>query len=270
MSMATVQPFSHIPGGHLAEWVARAHFAVLPLGSVEWHGPHLPFGTDLILAKAFARRLPDGVTAVLYPAVAYAPCPGKTRGYPGTVAVRPEVAVAYLSDVLAGILTAGFVRVLILNAHDANMAIARAAMEWVSGHFRASLLLVNWWQLVTPEETAAQGLFTGHSGRGHGGPYEASVTWALAPDAVCPDLARDLPPRPALATDRPHVLVESCPTPWDGYAGFVQQASRAKGEALLAQATAHLAALVRAWLASPLPDAPPGSPPPAPNPAPTR
>jgi creatinine amidohydrolase/Fe(II)-dependent formamide hydrolase-like protein len=159
----------------------------------------------------------------------YSACPGKTQGYPGTVVIRPELALGYLSDVLEGILRAGFVRVLLLNAHDANMSIARAAMEWVSGKYRSSLLLVNWWQLVTPAETAAQAMFTGHSGRGHGGPYETAVTWAFAPDAVEIDAAAELTPRPNLETDRPYVLVESCPSPWEGYSGLIRQATREKG-----------------------------------------
>jgi creatinine amidohydrolase len=247
-------PISHIPGAELANWVAKADFAVLPLGAVEWHGPHMPFGTDLILAEGFANRLPGDFTAVLYPPVAYTACPGKTQGYPGTVWIRPEVALGYLCDVLAGILRAGFVRVLLLNAHDANMAMARAAMEWVSGQYRASLLLVNWWQLLTPAET--QSLFTGHSGRGHGGPYEMSATWAFAPDAMAPGAAPPLTPRPDLATDRPYVWVESRPRPWEGYAGLIDQASREKGEAIVAQALPHLASLLRAWVDAPLPDSP--------------
>ena len=159
-------------------------------------------------------------------------------------------------SVLDGILQAGFVRVLLLNAHDANMSIARAAMEWISGKHTASLLLVSWWQMVTPAETDAQRMFERHSGRGHGGPYETAAAWAFAHDAVDLDLAPELPPRPALATDRPYVLVESAPTPWDGYAGYVRQASLEKGEQIVRQARAHLAAVIRAWLDAPPPGAP--------------
>ncbi|MCG0239131.1 MAG: creatininase family protein [Firmicutes bacterium] len=259
--MACIQPVTRIPGVELGDWVQKADFAILPLGAVEWHGPHLPLGTDLILCEGFARAAAEAgeFTAVLYPPVPYAACPGKTRGYPGTVAVRPETALAYLIDVLEGILATGFVRVLLLNAHDGHMSMARAAMEWVSGRHRCSLLLVNWWQLVTPEETAAQGFFAGHSGRGHGGPYEGAVTWAFAPEAVRPGAAREIVPRPALATDRPYVLVESCPSPWEGYAGLIGQMDREKGEWIVRQATGHLGRLIRAWLAAPLPDPPPGA-----------
>ncbi|MDI5942461.1 creatininase family protein, partial [Micromonospora sp. DH15] len=47
-------PVARVPGGELAAVAAAADFAVLPVGAVEWHGPHLPLGTDLILAEGFA------------------------------------------------------------------------------------------------------------------------------------------------------------------------------------------------------------------------
>src|SRR5215203_4592651 len=128
--MAEIIPFTEVRGGLRQEVAARADFAVLPLGAMEWHGPHLPFGTDVILASEFARRLVGEFTAVLFPAVAYSACPGKTSGHPGTIAIRPEIALAYLCDVLQGIVDSGFERVLVVNGHNANMSMARAAMEW--------------------------------------------------------------------------------------------------------------------------------------------
>jgi creatinine amidohydrolase len=255
--MAQLINFAEVRGGLRAETAVQADFAVLPVGAVEWHGPHLPFGTDVILAAEFAARLRGDFTAVLFPAVPYSACPGKTSGHEGTVAIRPEIALAYLCDVLAGIVDAGFQRVLVLNGHDANMSMARAAMEWVSGSRQASFLLVNWFQLLTPAETAHLfGSTAGHSGRGHGGPYESAAVWSFAPESVNTDGVRDLPPRPALASDRMHVLVESYPTPWDGWSGYISEASQAKGDELVDRALDELAGLLGAWLKSPPSDPP--------------
>jgi creatinine amidohydrolase len=250
--------FSELRGGLRAEAADRADFAVLPVGAVEWHGPHLPFGTDVILAAEFAARLRGDFTAVVFPAMPYSACPGKTSGHEGTIAIRPEVALAYLCDVLQGIVEAGFERVLVLNGHDANMSMARAAMEWVSGRVTSSFLLVNWFQLLTPAETAH--LFGGpngdHNGRGHGGPYESAAVWSFAPESVNTDGVDDLPPRPALATDRPHVLVESYPTPWDGWSGYISQASQATGDEIVNGALDRLAGVLASWINSPRTAAP--------------
>jgi len=252
--MAELIRFAEVRGGLRAEVAEQAAFAVLPIGAVEWHGPHLPFGTDVILASEFASRIRGDFTAVLFPAMPYSACPGKTSGHEGTIAIRPEVALAYLCDVLQGIVDSGFERVLVLNGHDANMSMARAAMEWVSGKRRASFLLVNWFQLLSPAETSH--LFTGHNGRGHGGPFEASAVWSFTPESVDTDGVPDLPPRPALDTDRPHVLVESYPSPWDGWSGYVSQANRAKGDELVDGALDRLAEVLHAWIASPRTDPP--------------
>jgi creatinine amidohydrolase len=252
--MAELIQFLELRGALRAETAARADFAVLPIGAVEWHGPHLPFGTDVILASEFAARLRGQFSAVVFPAMPYSACPGKTSGHEGTIAIRPEVALAYLCDVLQGMVESGFERVLILNGHDANMSMARAAMEWVSGKVRASFLLVNWFQLLTQDDTSH--LFEGHNGRGHGGPFESATVWSFAPESVDTDGVPDLPPRAALATDRLHVLVESYPTPWDGWSGYISQASRAKGDEIVDLALDKLTGVLDAWIASPRTDPP--------------
>ncbi|BCL13202.1 creatininase family protein [Micromonospora sagamiensis] len=294
-------PATRIPGGELPAVAAAADFAVLPVGAVEWHGPHLPIGTDLILAEGFAHEsavaaparggaagvpatgsaagVPAGGDAVggpgprgvVFPAVPYAACPGQTRPWPGTVAIRPEIAVGYLADVIEGIVAAGFPRLLIVNGHDANMSTVRAAMEWVSGRRTVSLLLVNWFQLVTPEETAA--LYGPLPARGHGGAYETSGVLGFDPDAVRLGVVDDLPPKPKLPVTHPYVLVESRPDPWQGWSGHISLADETIGRRVRELAGGRLRELVAAWVAAEPPAAPaadplPADPPPA-DPSPT-
>ncbi|WP_225852234.1 creatininase family protein [Micromonospora sp. AMSO12t] len=271
-------PAARIPGGELAAVAEAADFAVLPVGAVEWHGPHLPLGTDLILAEGFAaesaisggdgaaapgdggatpagdRATAAGPRGVLFPAVPYAACPGQTRPWPGTVSIRPEIAVGYLADVIEGIVAAGFPRLLIVNGHDANMSTVRAAMEWVSGRRTASLLLVNWFQLVTPAETAE--LYGPLPARGHGGAYETSGVLGFDPDAVRLDAVADLPPKPKLPVTHPYVLVESRPDPWQGWSGHISLAGEEAGRRVRQLAGTRLREVVAAWVAAP-PPAPP-------------
>ncbi|MEH1026699.1 MULTISPECIES: creatininase family protein [Micromonospora] len=254
-------PVTRVPGHAFAAVVEAADLAVLPVGAVEWHGPHLPLGTDLLLAEGFAGELATGsARAVLFPAAPYAACPGQTRPWPGTVALRPEIAVGYLSDVLAGIVEAGFPRLLVVNGHDANLSTVRAAMEWVSGRHLASLLLANWFQLVSPDETAE--IFGPLPSRGHGGAYESSAVLGFDPAAVHLAAAPDLPPKPKLTTPYPYVLVESRPDPWQGWSGHVSLATESAGREIRQLAGARLREVIEAWLASPLPG-PPGADQPA-------
>ncbi|WP_234359498.1 creatininase family protein [Plantactinospora sp. BC1] len=250
-------PIGRVSGSRLPAVTAAADFAVLPVGAVEWHGPHLPLGTDLILAEGFAAELAGGTRrGVLFPAVPYTACPGQTRPWPGTVAIRPEVAVGYLCDVLEGIVAAGFPRLLVVNGHDANMSTVRAAMEWVSGRRRASLLLVNWFQLVTPAETTE--LYGDRPARGHGGAYETSGVLGFDPASVRLDAVDDLPPRPKLSTGHPYVLVESRPDPWAGWSGHVSMATEPIGRQVRELAGTRLREVVDSWLAA-SPPGPPGA-----------
>lgn len=251
----TLLDIRHVRGARIAGVVAEADFAVLPLGSIEWHGPHLPLGTDTLIAEATVDSLADGPwTAVRYPGITFTSAPGQTRGYPGTIGLRPETTVAYLTEVIEGIVDTGFRRVLLVNSHDANMATVRSAMEWVSGRRTASLLLANWFQLVPPAET--EEIFGAVHARGHGGAFETAGALAAAPDAVDPGSAPDIPPRPRLAVDADHVLVESHPAPWDGWSGHPSLATPEAAAEVAARAAARLGRLVTAWLATPDPEPP--------------
>jgi len=245
-----------LTGVRVVETIAAADFAVLPVGSVEWHGPHLPLGADTLLAEGFAGTLDGDWMAVLYPTIAFTASPGQTRSYPGTIGIRPETMVDYYVQVLEGILQSGFTRILILNAHDANMSTVRSAMEWVSGRTTASLLLANWFQLVPPRETTE--LLGSAQPRGHGGSFETSGVMAFAPDSVDLSAVTDVPPRPKLAVDADHVLVESHPSPWFGWSGNISQANLEVAAELRRRASDRLHTLIAAWLRSPAPE-PPGS-----------
>ncbi|WP_117208141.1 creatininase family protein [Allorhizocola rhizosphaerae] len=237
-------PATRVPGHELDRVAGAADFAVLPVGAVEWHGPHLPLGTDLILADGFASEV-DGFRAVLYPAVAYTAVPGQTRHWPGTIGVRPEVALAYMCDVLEGIVASGFPRVLVVNGHDANMSTVRSAMEWVSGRQRCSLLLANWFQLITPKETTE--IFGELPSRGHGGAYETAAALAFDSEAVHLGAVSDLPPKPKLATAHPYVLVESNPDPWQGWSGHPSLVTPAAAARVRELAAVRLRELLHTW-----------------------
>lgn len=224
-------------------------FAVVPLGSVEYHGPHAPLGTDTILAESFAERMDASLHPLIYPAVPYSACPGKTRHYPGTIPVRPTVFIDYLTDVVEGICRLGIRNIVLLNAHDANMGPARTAAEHVTGTYPdASFLLINWWQMASVEFTQRMGLFQGTAGRGHGGPYEMSAVKAFRPEMVTVqdsdlefDAGHSLSPVP-------YVLVEGTPQGWDGYTGRIRQCSLEAGQIIVEEASRNMNLLIQEWL----------------------
>ncbi|MFL1671480.1 creatininase family protein [Paenibacillus dendritiformis] len=239
-----------VHGRDIEQLTRKTRFAVVPLGSVEYHGPHAPLGTDTILAESFAEQIDASLHPLIYPAVPYSACPGKTRHYSGTIPVRPTVFIDYLTDVVVGICRLGIRNIVLLNAHDANMGPARTAAEHVTGTYPdVSFLLINWWQMASVEFTQRMGLFQGTASRGHGGPYEMSAVKAFRPEMVTvqdSDLEFDAGPP---LSPVPYVLVEGTPQGWDGYTGRIRQCSLEAGQIIVEEASRNMNLLIQEWLA---------------------
>lgn len=226
----------------------QAAFAVVPLGSFEYHGPHSPFGTDIVLADGFANVIAPSLGGVVFPTVPYTACPGKTKKYKGTIPIRPSIIQEYLIDITMGIIEQGIKKIILLNAHDGNMGVSRTVAEYVTGKYTdASFLLVNWWQMVDINAATEIG-FEGTKGRGHGGPYEMSAVKAFRPDLVHVDLMDEEFNEFQPLSSYPYILVEGTPKAWDGYTGLIQQTSYEKGKKIVEKATTNMNELIKNWL----------------------
>ncbi len=250
--------FNRVPGYAVADHIKTARLAILPLGSVEYHGPSGPLGTDSLIAAGLAERLAEDLQASLLPAIHYTHSPAHTTSFPGTLSIRPSTMVAYLTDVLAGLVEQGFDRILVMNGHDGNVGSARLAISQVTQeHPEAAILFVNWWETLPGPLVDSLELFNQpNGGHGHGGPLELSVAAAFAPDGVVPGKGPDLPPPQSLSTGFPYYLEKTQAKDWPGYSGNLSEISPEKGEQLVQIAEDRIAELVENWLANP---AAPGS-----------
>jgi creatinine amidohydrolase len=101
---------------------------VVPLGSTEQHGAHLPFATDTWVGDALAERLCAGFEdAVRCPTIPVG-CSSEHLSFPGTLDVRPDTLVALLGDLLASLRRHGFARVFVFSAHGGNYQALRTAL----------------------------------------------------------------------------------------------------------------------------------------------
>jgi creatinine amidohydrolase len=167
----------------LAAIQARAAVAYLPLGGSSWHGPHLPLGSDTLVAEAVAERCVRRSGGLLLPTLAWplAPAP-----HPASLGLHALTTRALLADALEAMAVGGWRVAVLVAGHytpGADMlliAAARAAIE------RHGLLT-----LATPPLAMVD-----HEMLDHAGLWESSLLLALRPDLV--DLsalgAGDLPP----------------------------------------------------------------------------
>lgn len=211
--------------------------ALLPVGSTEAHGPHLPLSVDVLIAEAVAERTAArleaaGRRAVIFPALSY----GVTAfadGFAGTVHVPAEATQPYLEGVLHGLVRHGFRTVGVLNHHlePAQFAVVHAAAQAVSGATSARVV-------VPDHRKKPHGPRLGEefvSGGSHAGWYETSLMLAVAPHLV--DTAA-LQALPAVLVNLPAAIkaggrtFEECGGP-RAYFGAPGTATAAEGERLL-------------------------------------
>ena len=247
-----------VTGFELDAVVAAHRLAILPLGSVEFHGPHNPLGTDSIIISGIAERVAARTKALLLPTVTFTLCPSQTAHFRGTVSIRPEVMTMYLAEILRNTLRLGCKRIFVLNGHDGNIGPGRGAISEVAHEApESAILLASWWEFLPTELMKKLALFSqSNGGHGHGGPLETSAVAAFRPDLVRLSEAKDLSQPPDLSGGPPYFLQKSIAPDWPGYSGKVSEASAEKGRQLVQISEDGIVKLVENWLSN---DDAPGS-----------
>jgi len=163
-----------------ATWpsITRAPVVLVPLGSTEQHGPHLPFSTDTMIASSVAEQvaadLADGGLAVIVaPALPYG-ASGEHQAFPGTVSIGTEALAVVILELVRSLSTwAG--RIVLVNGHGGNLAALSVSVP----HLIAEGHRVAWAPCATAGRDA------------HAGMAETSLMLHLAPRQV--DLAKAVP-----------------------------------------------------------------------------
>lgn len=238
--------------GKEASRLAQKEFAILPLGSIEYHGPHASLGTDTTLAVGLARRISERFDAIVYPPVTYTFTPVITSAYPGTISISPATMLAYVTEILQEIVRCGILRIVALNAHSENQYFLRLAAETVAAKRPgASVLIVNWWKLIPSMRDGATGepFFSQNDGHGHGGPLEISSAAALSDAGVDPSAAKDIDYESLWWRGAAQIVgAGQAPAGWQGYHGRVSEIDVDKGRELIDVCVARLGELIEGWL----------------------
>lgn len=161
----------------LATLASDEAVVVVPTGAVEQHGPHLPVGTDAMIAEAVAAgaadRAPDAVALPVLQ-FGYSPHHG---GVPGTVTLSSETYLGVITDVLGSLLEAGFEQVVVVNGHGGNRSLLKTAASDVRADTGVSVAVLSYWDLIADEIESERTSATG--GISHGGEMETSLLMHL-------------------------------------------------------------------------------------------
>src|SRR3982074_3120439 len=216
--------------------------AVLPRAATEQHGPHLPIGTDVMIAQAYLARvrqlLADSIPATFLP---LQPVGISTEhiDYPGTLTLSTDVALKTWMALGECVARAGIKKLVMVTSHGGNSA----AMTLVAQDLRAryGLLAVTtaWSRLSAPE-----GLFSAEELRHgiHGGAVETSIMLARFPQLVRSQAIANFRPKTIAMETQYRWLSAHRPAPFawqaqdlhdSGAAGDATKASAENGQILI-------------------------------------
>ncbi|WP_433259357.1 creatininase family protein (plasmid) [Streptosporangium sp. CA-135522] len=229
-----------------------AKVAVLPIGSFEQHGGHLPLTTDTLVASGIAHALAEEYQLLLLPPITIA-CSHEHAGWAGTVSISSRTLAAIINEVAESLERSGIEYLVLVNGHGGNYVLSNVVQE--ANVDRPRMALYPGREDWARARHAAELSSSAHDDM-HAGEIETSILLYL-----CPEQVRNSYKHADHVADRPHLLIHgvSAYTP-NGVIGQPSLATAEKGAAILANLTATFIATLKALQDNPSANGPRKSP----------
>ena len=235
---------------------------IVPIGTLEDHGRHLPIDTDVVLVEAVCRGAAERLPAetVLLPPIVHGYSPHH-MDFPGTITIGWDTFCRYCTDVALSLVRHGFERVLLVNGHGSNQNLVETAARLTMVEEPGSLVAASFYLVSERSARVIEEVRdSDRGGMAHACELETSLYLHLQPEAV--DMSEAVDERGYPATDHAWMDWSDGPLklmPWwssfseSGVQGDATRATAAKGRALFEAATEEIAAYVRELRGLPLP-----------------
>lgn len=161
----------------IERFIKKKALIILPIGTIEEHGLHLPLNTDILIAEQIAKKVADTIgdkiPTLVMPGVWSGYSIKKMTKWPGVIRVRSEILIEVIYDILTSLVEMGFKRLLCINGHGQNPEIIKLAIRKISDKYGLSVLLSNIWSMASTTMKKIRKSEIG--GALHGGEFETSL-----------------------------------------------------------------------------------------------
>lgn len=221
-----------------AREIADQALIVLPIGSTEQHGPHLPAGTDSIvvehLARAAAAEAARTIPVIVAPTLPFG-CSQHHLQFGATISITSETYYRLLMDVGRSLASSGFHRVFIVNGHGGNHDLAQLAARDLALETALHVASGSYWLIA--DEAPGPGRVPGHAGA-----FETSLMLEAAPGLVRTPLpSHTVDTAATTAKQRYRTEFHGQWAAIDGYSDDPRPATQGRGATYLANAVRQLA-----------------------------
>jgi creatinine amidohydrolase len=160
---------------------------IVPTGSVEAYGPHLPLGADALAALGIAKKVAEKTGALIAPPVELGEA-SSLLGFPGTFTLKKETFQALVDEVVLQLIDYGFTRFLFITGHGGNVDTITYLAKRYRRRYQIRCGQVDWWRFASQHD---EGIFQekGPMCHGHAAECGTSVFLYLYPELVHMDRA---------------------------------------------------------------------------------
>jgi creatinine amidohydrolase len=236
------------------EYVGRS-LIILPIGSLEQHGPALPLNVDVVIPTNLSKMVAEKIGAMILAPISYGykshPTSGGGQLFPGTTSLDGMTLIHLTLDILRETYRHGGRKFMLMNGHYENQAFLTEAIDlFLRNAPDAKVLLVSWWDLISDE--LVEELFAGAGFPGwdteHAGITETSLMQYFAPELVREDKIID-----DQSDRKPTYSIFPSPSdiiPKSGVLYKATYASREKGEKIARNVVERTVEIIRQELGS--------------------
>jgi len=141
--------WDHLSWPRIEEAAKRDAIILMPIGSIEQHGPHLPVGCDYMLAQIMCERIAAeldkrGQPVLVAPSFMAANSVHHMR-FPGTITLKPSTFIQVLTEQLECIAAHGFRKIVLVNGHGGNTAPIGAALVTINSALGFPVYTCGYW-----------------------------------------------------------------------------------------------------------------------------